>query len=51
VFLGLCPALTPSPTPNPLSTVDGELEDDEDEGCRRRGAELDDADQQMKVQA
>jgi hypothetical protein len=31
--------------------VDGELEDDEDGGRRRRGADLDDADRQMKVQA
>jgi hypothetical protein len=30
--------------------VDGELEDDEDEGRRRRGEDLDDADRQMKVQ-
>jgi hypothetical protein len=31
--------------------VDGELEDDEDGGRRQRGADLDDADRQMKVQA
>jgi hypothetical protein len=31
--------------------VDDELEDDEDEGRCWRGAELDDADRQMKVQA
>jgi hypothetical protein len=31
--------------------VDGELEDDEDGGRCRHGADLDDADQQMKVQA
>jgi len=27
------------------------LDDDEDEGCRRRGADLDEDDQHMKVQA
>jgi hypothetical protein len=35
----------------PGSFVDGELEDDEDGGRRRRGADLNDTDRQMKVQA